>query len=474
MTQTIQEGNVKESDRKLREFIVTKNLWAVIFKISLPLFLINALSYLYTIIDSIIAADIDSSAISAVAVIGQLTNLIMSLGSGFASGGMILVSRLIGRNDFKNAKTMANTLLFLAAVIGMSVIAVCVPLATSILKIARTSSSLIKVGSQYFMVQIVTVGIMLFNNIFMGLEKARGQTVTILGINIMIMIIKITLSYMFIKIFHQGLVMIAASTLIANLMLTLFVVIRLLMPNYIFRFSFKDKSLKRDYLKPVFVLSFPIFLGRFVFNLGKVIVNAMCSHYGDKAVGALGISNNMGGYVNNVMASVEESSGLIISTNLGYKNKDRAMKAFYYSFILNMVLGILGTVLLTIFNDPIIRFYAKGDMQFASLVDKIFAYEKMGIIALGINQSTLGLLYGYGFTKASMVVNLARLFVFRIPSLAIMINLTNLGAESIGIAMLISNAGIGLMSLVICIIYLKKIKEKNIIDNLKVGETNSE
>lgn len=415
MTETIKSNDIKESDKKLREFIISKNLWAVIFKISLPLFLINALSYLYTIIDSIIAADIDSSAISAVTVIGQLTNLIMSLGTGFASGGMILVSRLIGRNDFKNAKTMANTLLFSAGIVGLSVIAVCVPLATSILKIANTPKSLISIGSRYFMVQILTVGVMLFNNIFLGLEKARGQTVTILVINIAIMLVKIALSYLFIKVFHQGLVMVAASTLIANLLLTCYVIIRLSLHNYIFKFSLKDKNLKKDYLKPIFVLSFPIFIGKFVFSLGKVIVNGMCSHYGDKAVGALGVSNNMGGYVNNVMGSVEESSGLIISTNLGHKNKDRAIKAFYYSFILNMGLALLGTAILTIFNDPIIRFYADGDMEFANLIDKIFAYEKMGIIALGINQSTLGLLYGYGFTRASMIVNLARLFVFRIP-----------------------------------------------------------
>ena len=68
-----------------------------------------------------------------------------------------------------------------------------------------------------------------------------------------------------------------------------------------------------------------------------------------------------------------------------------------------------------------------------------------------------------------MIVNLSRLFVFRIPSMLIMINcFPQLGAESLGIAMLISNVGIGLMSVVIGIVCLLKIKDHKTEDSLRL------
>lgn len=465
----VKNSNINASDKKLRDFILNKNLWLVVLRISLPLIFINAMHYLYGIIDSIMAAEIDSTAISTVVILGQISNMIMSLGYGFAGGGIIIIARLIGRNDFAKAKTVANTIIFIAAIISIITIAVVVPSTKFILRIANTPESLISAGTAYFMIQIISVGVMVFNNVYLGLEKARGQTQSILILNFAVIIVKIVLSYIFIYIFHYGLTMVAVATLIANFMLTLYVIIRLVMPKYIFKFKFSDKNLSKDFLKPIFVLSFPIFLGKFVFSLGKVIVNSMCSFYGDRVVGALGVSNNMGGYVSTVIGSVEESSSMIISTNLGQKNKKRALKAFYYSFVINLGLAILGVILLTVFNDAIIGFYSKGDKAFGQMISDIFAYEKLGIIALGINSSMLGLLNGFGFTKITMFTNLSRLFVFRIPTLVILMNFTDLGFKSTGIAMFISNGGIGLMSIVIGIIYLIKIKRKNIVDDLKVG-----
>lgn len=469
-TDTNKDGvaKVQKIDKKLREFICNGNLWAVIIRISLPLMLINALTFLYNIVDSMMAAKLGSTSVSAVVVLSQISSMLTALGSGMASGGMIIISRLIGRNHYNQAKTVANTIIIIAVVIGILTISLVVPLTPLILKLARTPESLIAEGTKYFRVQIITAGIMLFNSVFLGLEKARGQTKTILALNFVVIITKILLSYLFIYVFEFGLVMISVSTLIANSMLTVYVIIRLNMPKYLFKFNFKDRDFSKGFIKPYVILAFPIFLGRFVFTLGKVWVNSMCSYYGEDAVGALGVSNNLGGYVTNVIGSVEESAGLIISTNLGQKNKTRALNAFYYSLILNTSLAVIGVILMTIFDDKIIGFYAKGDAEFARLISNIFKFEKLGIVALAFNSSMLSLLYGYGFTKISLITNLSRLFVFRIPSLYIFMYFTNFGVESIGLAMFVSNGGIGLMSIAIIIIYLIKIKRKNLVDELKI------
>jgi Na+-driven multidrug efflux pump len=60
----------------------------------------------------------------------------------------------------------------------------------------------------------------------------------------------------------------------------------------------------------------------------------------------------------------------------------------------------------------------------------------------------MGLLYGFGYTRLSMLLNLLRLFVFRIPPLWYFQHFTNMKTEGLGIAMMISNMMMGISAIV--------------------------
>ena len=104
-------SSVSEKDRKRREFILNGKPMAVVLSISLPLILLGAFSYLSSIIDTLVVAQSDNNALSSVVMISQIKNLFTALGSGFATGGSIIVARLIGRNEYEDAKRVANTLI---------------------------------------------------------------------------------------------------------------------------------------------------------------------------------------------------------------------------------------------------------------------------------------------------------------------------------------------------------------------------
>jgi len=96
----------------------------------------------------------------------------------------------------------------------------------------------------------------------------------------------------------------------------------------------------------------------------------------------------------------------------------------------------------------------------------VFFYEKMGIITLGINASVMGLLYGFGYTMVGMVLNIARVFLFRIPSFLFCKDIFKIsdGYVASGIAMGFSNIAIGIVAIVAAIIVIsreyKKLRKK--------------
>ena len=462
-------SGVSEKDRKRREFILNGKPMAVVLSISLPLILLGAFSHLSSMIDTIVVAKSDNDALSSVVMISQIKSLFTALGAGFAAGSAIIVSRLIGRGEYPKAKQVANTIITLFFVFAALLISALTPAAGGILKLAGLTDDMIKSGLGYFRIQIVSIGVSMFNSNFLGLEKARGATVNILFVNLMSMSVKLIFTVLFVTVLHFGTNMVAAATLMADISVTCYAIIMLVRKNYLFHFSLKNSRFTRDLFIPLCSLSIPVFLGKFVFSMGKVIVNRLAIGYGPEAPGALGVSNQISGTVTNISSSTEDAESSIESYNLSVSQYSRMIRLFWCTMAVNMTISVIGFIILTVFKSPISMYFADGSIEKAELIGKIFSFEKIGIVALGINSAVNGLIYGIGYTKLSMIVNLSRLFVFRIPSMLIMINcFPQLGAESLGIAMLISNVGIGLMSVVIGTVCLLRIKDHKTKDSIKL------
>ena len=76
----------------------------------------------------------------------------------------------------------------------------------------------------------------------------------------------------------------------------------------------------------------------------------------------------------------------------------------------------------------------------------VYRYEALGAVPLGINAAVMALLYGLGKTKLTLIINLARVFIFRIPVFWFLQNCTNFGEASVGIVMMVSNVSVAVLA----------------------------
>ena len=458
--------NIK--DTKRREKILNGNLTTTIIAICAPIFLYNFFNSFYSIIDAVVVSKINSTSVSAVASLSQLKNLLSSLGAGISSGGGIIVARLFGAGDFEKAKKTSNQVLSLSTILIALLLLICIPLAVPIMNLAGVPEELIAIGTGYFVVEIITLAFIFYNSVFMAMEKAKGNTKIMFFLNVMVMAIKLSLSVLFIYGLNKDdIIWVAIATLIGQI--SMFAVLLGVMSskNNIFRIDFKEFKLYKKTILDIFKISLPIFLGKFIFSFGKVSVNAMCKGYGPLVVGALGVSNNLCGVATSPINAFEESTSTIVSQNLGAKNTKRAFSAFVRSFIMSVTLGIIGYILIRfVFQDDLINLYnqnkdAVDTKEFLVLIKEINRYDSLSIIALAINAAVLGILYGFGQTKMTMVLNISRVFLFRIPILWYLQNFhKELGAEAAGISMGISNLCVSVASICFLIYFIIKIKKQ--------------
>lgn len=476
--------DVSEKELKKRNFILTENMWKVVIVITLPLFLFQCLNYVNSVVDTLMCANISQESVSASASLSQVTNMVSAIGSGLASGGSILIAREIGKKNYNRAHELSCTVFSLIVLISLIICALVIPLARPLLRMMGVLQELIDIGANYFIVLLISSCLTMINTVYLGIQKARGSTLMISLLNVGVIAIKITLTSIFVYVVKvDDMTYVALATLCANACLTIFVIVRMLSKSYIFHYVLKMVDLSKKTNKKIAFISFPIFLGRAIFSLGKVVINGMAGQYGQVVVGSLGVSNNMGGMVTNGLSSMEDSESSIISQNIGAGNTSRALKCFYCGLIINLAIAVIGVSIVSIpaVNSAIVSIFATDkngnfDQEFFNTISEIFFYEKMGIITLGINSSVLGLLYGLGMTKISMVINVMRVFAFRIPSLFILQHWDGLlysivkpGHEyqAVGLSMGFSNICIGIVAICVAIYIVVSIKRKE-----KIKEAN--
>ena len=459
---------VSEKDLARREKILNGNLWLTIISICAPIFLYNLFNSFYAIIDAVVVSKINPTSVSAVASLSQLQHLLSSLGSGLAAGGGILVARHFGAGDMDRARFYSNQTVSLSNIVIALLLGICIPLALPIMRFSGVPEELISIGTGYFIVQIINLAFVFYNSVFMAMQKAKGNTRIMFWLNILSMMIKLSLSVLFIwGIGLRDIVWVAISTLIGQAVMFAILLSMMLQKDNVFIIRLKEFKLRWAECRKILSMSLPIFLGKFIFSFGKVSVNAMCKAYGPLVVGALGVSNNINGMVTTPINSFEEGTSTIISQNLGANNPRRAIKTFKYTFILSTSLGIIGYILVRfVCQDAIINLYnqnqAAADTEmFLALIKSINRYDSLSILALAVNSAVLGVLYGFGQTKLTMVLNISRVFVFRIPVLWYLQNFhPEMGAEAAGISMGISNICIAITSLGCLGFFLLKLKKK--------------
>ena len=488
-------------DEKRREKILNGNLWVVILSICAPLFIYQLFNAFYNLVDTIFANEISTSSVSSVAALAQVKTLLTSFGAGISAGGGIIVARLFGAGDFTSARKNANACFSFSFVVCIVLSLICIPLAYPICSMSGISTEQAKASTNYFIIQIIEIVFVAMNSTFIAMQKAKGNTKSIFYLNFVTMGVKLLLNVIFIYGFKvDNIIWIAIATLLSQVVLFLILGFLMIRPSNIFRISPKEFTLRWKYIKPILVMSVPIFIGKFVFSFGKVAVNSIfgkgyleillsqvdindpeavkaCEASAGLVVGALAVSNNLNGIATSPINTFEEAESTIVSQNLGNKNINRAMDTFVKTFIYCTISGFVGWILIRfVFQSALINLF-KGNQEnveqaeeFMNYVRIIHNYDSWSIPSLAINAAVNGVLYGFGKTKLAAVINIARAFVFRIPILIILLYcFPELGVNCAGLSMGISNVCIALMSIICLLIFYIHLK-KHPYEGMTLGE----
>ncbi|MBR1813571.1 MAG: MATE family efflux transporter [Lachnospiraceae bacterium] len=436
-----------KKDEKFLEMSLNAPMWKVILNIGTPLALYQALNMLFTILDTMMASHISKESVSAVAYLSQINHLLSAVGGGLAVGAGIMISRAFGEGNLELVRKRVSTLYMICLTVGLAMMLAILPFTRQFLLMAGTPETLIEVGGRYFQLQLLVMVVTFLNNVYIAVERARGNSSRIFRLNLLVILIKLSLTAFFIYILNGDLLMVALASLISQVTLLAFAFKNSLGGDDTFSFRLQAVTLRGNVAAPMVYHSVPVITEKALFAFGKTIVNSMCTVYGDLMVGAMGVSNNLGGITTNPQNGYQEGAAAIISQNLGAGKFQRVLDAFTSVLWINVILGAVISGLELWQLDLLASLFDSGSKEFHDMIMLVYRYEALGAVPLGINASVMALLYGLGKTRITLILNLARVFAFRIPVFWFLQNFTNFGEASVGLVMMISN-----MSVAVCAI----------------------
>lgn len=451
-----------KKDEQYRQYALSAPPLKVLMSACLPLALYQALQSIFKIFDALLASHIGAEAVSAVSCLSQITLMITAIGSGLAIGGSIKISEAYGRGDDEMVRQRVATVYAMAIVVSLIVVVTLVPFAEPFLRLLKTPEDLITTGAGYFRVEILTLVVSFFNTVYIAIERSRGHAKKILNLNLVIILVKLGLSAFFVFVMKGGLILIATATLIGQLLILIYALVTMPKDEGAFRFSVKNIRMKKDTVMPLLNLAYPVSAEKMLFAAGKVVVNSMSGMYGALTVGALGISNNIGGLTTSWHMGFTDGTAPLISQNRGAGKYRRTLQLYFSLLAIDVAIGVIGLALVSSTLPWLAGVFAQSesnfDAGFRDMIVEIHKWEMLGYITLGINSATLALLLGYGYTKLTMLLNVARVFVYRVPVLWVFQNFTTLGAEAVGLTMMVSNVCTGLTAIVIAIPVVLRIR----------------
>ncbi len=452
------ERQLSKKEAQRRNFILHGNLWKVVMKISIPLAVYGLFNYLYGFFDLVIVSSIGGNEVASVVFIDEIKQAIIAFGAGIATAGTVIVAKHYGAGSINEARTNANNVFILAGLISSLLVVLTLAFGEQILNLLNAPKEVIQTGLGYFNIQMITTTLIALNAVFMGLEKAKGNTALILILHILAMVIKLLLSLLFVFVLGKGMTYVALATMIAQGALLFVAIIIMIQPSNSFQLNFKQIKLNKSYILPILALALPVFTGKFLFSMGKVLVNSTAAFYGTAAVAAFGIAMKIGGAPGSIAIVFEESEASIVSQNLGNKKLKRAMKTYVVAHIYAFLIGLTGLLIVSNSIDFILPlFTSHEDPAFKQMILDIYKWEKFSVLTSSSIAVITGLFIGFRFTKVAFYINIIRLFVFRLPILFILRQL-DINHVALGYTMFWSNFLTMVVSFILLGLFYQKIK----------------
>lgn len=425
--------------------------------LALPIMATSLIQMAYNLIDMLWIGRIGSAAVAAIGAAGMYMWLSNGLATLAKMGGQVKVAHALGGKREDEAAEYAQSALQLSLIFGIGFGLISVVAATPMISFFKLNSAAVIADAEiYLQITCGGVGFSFLNQVFTGVLTAMGNSRVTFVATTIGLVFNIVLDPMLIfglgPLPAMGVVGAALATVFSQVIVTVIFVVVAYKDHVVFRKIHLLTSFQKESMAQIIRIGFPIGVQSMFFTAISMIIARMVAGFGDAAVAV----QKVGSQIESISWMTAEGFGAAVSAfmaqNLGAGSKERIIKGYRVAIGLEIVWGILCTVLLIVFPDYIFKIFITEKEILPMGVDYL---KILGVAQffMCIELTTAGAFTGLGKTIPPSIASIV-LSAVRIPIASVLVA-AGMGLNGIWWSITISCILKGIVMFVWFLYYLK-------------------
>jgi len=265
-----------------------------LFSLFWPLIVEQLLIVAMGIVDMIMVSSVGEHAVSGVSLVDTINFLIITAFNAMATGGSVVASQYIGRDDGKNACCSARQLVYISVLISfvLMIFTMCTCRPMLRLVFGNIADDVMQASQVYFLVTALSYPFLALYTSASALFRSMGNSKITMWTAVIVNIINVGGNALFIYVMKLGVGGAALSTLISRVIAAVFL-ISLLMRSWSQIINLKGITkvkLEPAMIKRILNVGIPSGLETSMFQVGKILITRIFTTFGTVAIAANAVS----------------------------------------------------------------------------------------------------------------------------------------------------------------------------------------
>ncbi len=362
---------------------------------AVPVLLSSVFSQLYNVVDSIVVGRfVSAHALGAVGSCGNIMMVFYALMMGMNVGAGVVVSQYFGAKDYKELNKVVVTLIMVATIITLVMVALGLPLGPAILRLLNTPEELMAYAVTYLRISFIGLLGQFYFYVGSFVLRGMGDSKWPAMMVILSSVINIILDVLFVVAFHWDVAGVAWATAIAQAISAAVVLVRLARHEFL-DFSLKNWKVDTTKIKPILSIGLPSSVQQLALSAGNLIIQRFANGFGADLVSAMTIVTKLDMFAMMPINSLSQTLTTFVGQNVGAGKDDRVKQGVRMMTITILALSVFLAVVIAIFGKPLMHIFTTDENVTAigvtCLYIMVFSYW-----GTALQQTYSGLLRGAG------------------------------------------------------------------------------
>lgn len=442
---------VKNNKNANRELLLNGNMLQAILTLAIPVVINSFLQTMYNLTDTYWLGKLGTEELAAINLVSPMQNIVINFGSGLTVAGSVLISQYLGAKRDDDARSMANQIFACALMFSVVCAGLCALFTPSIVTWLGAEGETWQHSKTYMQLVILDMPFLFTVNMYTAINQAQGDTLRPMLLNFTGIVLNMILDPLLMVWLSMGVAGAALATVSAKAVPAIIAFILLHNRDKDVYLRLSKLKFEKEKLKNILIVGLPTAIGGSTMQFGFLLMSRNVFKYGTQAMAAYGIGNKINSLITLPTNGIGSAVATIVGQNVGAKQYDRAEQGYKMSRRISVIFLFVGGMILSRMpvSTAIVKIFS-DDAEVISMAADFLSIMAFWCFANGVHNSSMGLFQGSGHTEVTMMIDAARLWIFRFATLYVCETWLNMGVRSVWYSVVVSN---GLSALVLFIIY---------------------